>query len=91
MQHSALQALIHGFVQGVGFRYYVCTQARRIGVVGTVKNMIDGTVMVWAEGSMMQLKQLEEIVRTGPSMARVSKVDIQYLSAVGTYRQFNII
>ena len=39
-----LKAKVYGKVQGVWFRKYTLDSARDIGVVGMVKNLVDGTV-----------------------------------------------
>ena len=36
--------VVTGLVQGVGFRYFTVTQARRLGVQGWVRNCRDGSV-----------------------------------------------
>lgn len=46
----ALTAVVHGTVQGVGFRYWCWRQAEKLGLTGTATNNEDGTVCVIAEG-----------------------------------------
>lgn len=46
----ALTAVVHGTVQGVGFRYWCWRQAEKLGLTGTATNNEDGTVGVVAEG-----------------------------------------
>ena len=43
--------VVNGLVQGVGFRYFTVTQARRLGVRGWVRNCRDGSVELEAQGS----------------------------------------
>jgi len=38
------QVVVRGVVQGVGFRYYTQTEARRLGLAGHVRNRGDGAV-----------------------------------------------
>ena len=47
---------VHGYVQGVGFRYFTWKQALKIGVTGFVRNLADGTVEVIAVGSESQIE-----------------------------------
>ena len=46
-----LEAVVHGYVQGVGFRWSTRDVARRLGVRGYVRNRPDRSVEVVAEGS----------------------------------------
>lgn len=41
---------VDGVVQGVGFRWWVTGQARRLGLVGGVENLPDGRVFLHAQG-----------------------------------------
>ena len=47
---KAIQARVTGQVQGVAFRWHTQEQAQRLGVVGWVRNEVDGSVLVHAEG-----------------------------------------
>lgn len=40
---------VRGYVQGVGYRYYVETKAHKYGVKGYVQNMPEGNVYIDAE------------------------------------------
>ncbi|MDD4904019.1 MAG: acylphosphatase, partial [Candidatus Bipolaricaulis sp.] len=57
---ARLEARVHGRVQGVFFRQNTLTQARRLGLVGTVQNDPDGSVFVAAEGERLALERLLE-------------------------------
>ncbi|MEC7850346.1 MAG: acylphosphatase [Candidatus Neomarinimicrobiota bacterium] len=52
-----LKAKVYGKVQGVWFRKYTLDSARDIGVVGMVKNLVDGTVLVNASGKDENLRK----------------------------------
>jgi acylphosphatase len=43
--------LVHGIVQGVGYRAYVKGQADKFSIKGYAKNLDDGSVEVFAIGS----------------------------------------
>lgn len=66
---------IHGFVQGVNFRWYAQKEAQKLGLVGYVKNLLDDTVEVVAEGEEEVLKKLLEWCKVGPQGARVERVE----------------
>ena len=87
---AALFARVHGVVQGVSFRYYTASRARRLGLTGYVRNRDDGSVEVVAEGPHNQLNRLLKWLATGPSYARVTRVDHHFQQGTGTYTQFNV-
>ena len=70
----AIHLRIEGRVQGVGFRDGCVHKARRLGLVGWVRNRRDGSVDVMARGSANALADLEAWLHRGPSMARVDRV-----------------
>jgi acylphosphatase len=74
---KAVQARVTGRVQGVSFRWYTQEQARRLGVVGWVRNEPDGSVLVHAEGEDEAVDALVDWCRSGPSTARVAHVALR--------------
>ena len=81
--------LVHGRVQGVGYRYFVLRAAEALGLAGWACNLPDGSVEVVAEGSEAALGSLEARLREGPSLARVSDVERVAAAPVGA-RHFTI-
>ena len=71
-----VRVIVHGDVQGVGFRAATAQQARRAGVAGWVRNLRDGSVEVEAEGIGEAVDELIRWLRRGPSLARVTGVEI---------------
>lgn len=87
-----LSARVVGRVQGVGYRWWVNTQARSLGLVGWVANDPDErTVEVVAEGPRESLKKLERLLRVGPPGARVEQVDASFGPVSGTHTRFEIV
>ena len=72
---KTLKLEIRGQVQGVGFRWSLCVEARRLDLVGWVRNRRDGSVEALASGSADAIERLVAWARTGPVAARVSSVD----------------
>lgn len=66
--------MVHGDVQGVGFRWWTAREAARLGVRGWVTNRDDGTVEVHAEGDPAAVDALVAGLRQGPRWARVARV-----------------
>jgi len=81
---------IVGRVQGVGFRYCACTEARRLGLQGCVRNLPDGSVETECEGEDGNLRAYVEWCRQGPSMARVRDVSVTYTEPTGEFEGFQI-
>ncbi|MBI1813984.1 MAG: acylphosphatase [Deltaproteobacteria bacterium] len=89
-QAVRLQLVITGRVQGVGFRYAVLDEARRLQVAGWVRNRRDGSVEVIAEGSRGRLEQLAVWCHDGPRGALVSHVETNWGEASGEFHEFSI-
>ena len=69
-----VRALVSGRVQHVGFRYWACEQAERLGLTGTVENLPDGRVEVVMQGVPEMVNEMKEKLHRGPSMAVVKQV-----------------
>lgn len=67
---------ISGRVQGVGYRYFVRSTARRMNVRGWVRNADDGSVEAVADAERDVLQLFESELRRGPSLSRVESVDV---------------
>lgn len=67
-------AWVRGRVQGVGFRWWVRSQALELGLVGSASNLQDGRVEVIAEGSRAACQALLDRLRGPGSPGRVSGV-----------------
>ena len=86
-----LHVRISGLVQGVGFRWFVREEARRLGLSGWVKNLPGGDVEVEAGGEASSLERLRRAVEVGPAGARVAQVeDVQGDAAGSLPYPFNI-
>jgi acylphosphatase len=68
------QYYVYGRVQGVAFRYFTLQEAKKIGVVGVVRNCLDGCVEVIAGGSEAQLAALKAWLHQGSPAAKVERV-----------------
>ena len=75
MTEETLHLIVRGRVQGVGFRWFVADEARRLALRGWVRNNSDGSVEIRARGPNAALQSLESHVRRGPPGSRVSDVE----------------
>lgn len=85
-----LQAIVHGRVQGVNFRYYTQLRAQELGVTGYVRNKWDRTVEVVAEGEREAVEKLLEFIKVGPRAAVVLQVDSQWQDPTGQFKHFEV-
>lgn len=81
---------VYGRVQGVFYRVNTLNKARELGLKGYVRNMIDGSVEAVIEGDKERIDRLIEWMRTGPPLARVDKVIVEYQEYKGDFKDFTI-
>jgi acylphosphatase len=87
---QAVRLLVRGRVQGVGFRYFIIQRAQEFGVVGFARNLGDGSVEIWAEGSPSALSRLVDAARRGPRWGRVDEVEVRGGDATHAFRGFGV-
>lgn len=68
--------VVHGVVQGVGYRWSCAREAERLGLAGRVRNLDTGEVEIVAEGPADAVGRLEAWARRGPAYAMVTGVDV---------------
>jgi acylphosphatase len=85
---ARLDAVVHGRVQGVGFRMHVRKAARALGLTGWVANEPGGRVHAVAEGPDDALDRLEAVLRNGPPGAFVERVDVSRWPATSEFEGF---
>lgn len=81
---------VFGWVQGVGYRYSCCREARALGVTGWVRNLPDDSVEIVAEGSSDALDLFSAWCSHGPPHAKVDRVVSTTSPARGEFSSFNI-
>ena len=70
------RVIVHGSVQGVGFRYSVARAAQSRGAAGWVSNRPDGSVEAVFEGEPEAVESLVRFCREGPRGAVVDRVEV---------------
>ena len=83
---SVRRLRIFGVVQGVGYRWSMVEEARRLGVRGGVRNRRDGSVEAIVAGPRNAVDQIIDWARKGPPSAAVTRVDV--LTGEGAFESF---
>ena len=74
---KSIKITVYGRVQGVGFRYSTLHTAKNFNVSGFVKNQIDGSVYIEAEGKSQNLDLFIDWCKRGPSYSRIDNINIE--------------
>ena len=84
------QAHVHisGFVQGVGFRAYVRSKARKLGIFGWVRNLSDDRVEAVLQGDKDKLEKLLFYCKRGPFFANVTTIVVDWEEATEQFNEF---
>ncbi len=78
MQKKQAHVLVSGFVQGVGFRRFIRSKARKQNITGWIKNLPDGRVEAVLQGTEEQIQALFPYLHQGPFFSEVKEVVIEW-------------
>ena len=81
--NRTLHVLIHGRVQGVGFRAWVHHHAELHGLKGWVRNRRDGSVEAVLEGAADGVEAVVRVCERGPRGASVERIEVSEESPEG--------
>lgn len=87
---KSVKILVYGEVQGVGFRRYVWSLAKRLGLNGYVRNIEDGSVEIFAQGSSEIIDSLLSRLKQS-RVFNISKIKIVELEEYTDYEDFYIL
>jgi acylphosphatase len=82
-QQARLTIWVRGRVQGVGFRWWVRSNALELGLVGAAENLVDGRVRVVAEGNRTNCAALLERLESPGTPGNVVHVTHRWDQARG--------
>ena len=86
----ARKFIISGEVQGVGYRFFTQRSSATHQVRGYVRNLPDGSVEVWAEGSSKAVDGFRLDLAAGPRHSRVGTIEELVVEPSGLYSNFRI-
>lgn len=84
------EIVISGKVQGVGFRYSAQSIASGYGLRGYVKNLVNGSVFVLAQGEESDLEAFIAWCHKGPVRSRVEEVIVEWEESDKEFSNFDI-
>ncbi|HTO99709.1 MAG TPA: acylphosphatase [Myxococcales bacterium] len=87
---TRVEVVISGRVQGVFYRASAQQEAMRLGLVGEVRNLPDGSVEAIAEGLRERIEDFIAWCRRGPPAAEVDNVRVRWSAARGEFRTFMV-
>ena len=79
-----------GRVQGVGFRFFVQSNAKALGITGWVKNMSDGSVTMELQGEPQTVERLIAKIKRGNDWIKVTNFEQSDLPVVKEENKFAI-
>ena len=79
-----------GRVQGVGFRFFVQSNAKNFGITGWVKNMSDGSVTMELQGEPQTVERLIAKIKKGNDWIKVTNFEESDLPVVAGENTFAI-
>jgi acylphosphatase len=82
--------IVKGYVQGVGFRYFVRITAFNYGIGGWVRNNINGSVEIDAEGNEVNMRAFIEAVKKGNKYSSVEELNFNEVKEFENFRSFDI-
>jgi len=86
---TALRIVVQGRVQDAGYREATLECARRLGILGWVRNEDDGTVHVHAEGDPGAVRELRAFLSEGALGSQVEEVE-ERAAAVEGHEHFTV-
>lgn len=89
-QIIVVHAIITGHVQGVGFRATVLHYARQFELAGIVRNLANGTVEIFVQGSRKRILDLMHALKQEFGPKHISNIDQKQITPQKYYHDFNI-
>ena len=87
----ARKVRVTGRVQGVYFRGWTQSEARRLGLGGWVRNEHDGTVAALIAGPPEAVEEMLRLMHRGPLDARVDRVEVAEADAADAPTGFSVL
>jgi Acylphosphatases len=90
-QQITARIIISGLVQGIGFRYFVKSNARWLKLTGWVRNLDNDKVEVLAQGEKEKIEKLIKLCGQGPFLSEVKSLDVSWEKKKERFNDFKTI
>ena len=84
------EILVNGLVQGVGYRYFVLREAKRLDLNGYSENLFSGEVLTVVEGEKAIVEDLISKLKVGPIHAAVKNCRVDWQEPLNEFTAFEI-
>lgn len=84
------EIIVNGLVQGVGFRYFVLREAKKLSLNGYVKNLYTGEVLTVVEGEKVVVEEIINKLRVGPIHAAVKNCKVEWQEPKKEFTDFEV-
>jgi acylphosphatase len=82
---------ISGMVQGVGFRGFIKSNAKRLGLKGWVRNLPDGRVEAILQGEKQVIESMIEEINKGNILSEVREMDVIWEDTQEVHDDFTVV
>jgi len=82
--------VIHGKVQGVGFRLWIRNVANTLALVGSCRQLPDGSCEAIVQGEKNLVKQFTVACKRGPAEAVVERVEVSPMPVDQSLGRFDV-
>ena len=87
---KVIVANIFGKVQGVWFRKYTFEKAKDLNIVGIVKNLNNGSVLVKFSGEKKNIDKFKKWLIIGSPLSKVENINFSFKNISSNYSSFKI-
>jgi len=84
------EIITNGLVQGVGYRYFVVRESKKLGLKGYTKNLYTGEVLTVVEGERSIVEDLIKKLKVGPMHASVKSCKVNWLEPKNEFTDFEV-
>jgi acylphosphatase len=84
------EIVVSGLVQGVGFRYFVVREAKKLDLNGYVQNIYTGEVLTVVEGEKANVEEMINKLKVGPIHASVNSFKVDWQEPQNEFTEFEV-